>query len=96
VFPNWGAPSGSHNWLYWVVPVHATFGDTIPLPAGYALSNGSGSVKGTFPKIAGVSSYTILKIDWDQKTLPRPYLEGSGNYLLTTVPKFMRYFNLSV
>jgi len=85
VFPNWGANSGSHDWLYWVVPVHANFGDGIPLPAGYALTDGSGSITGTFPKIAGASSYKILKIDWDQKTAPRPFPEGTGNYLVTTI-----------
>ena len=84
VFPNWGDKSGSHDWLYWVVPVHATFGDGVPLPAGYALTNGSGSVTGTFPKIAGASSYKILKIDWDQKG-PRPYPEGAGDYFVTAV-----------
>lgn len=84
VFPNWGTASGSHDWLYWVVPVHATFGDGIPLPAGFALTNGSGSVTGAFPRIAGASSYKILKMDWDQHSL-RPYPEGTGNYLVTTV-----------
>ncbi len=83
-FPNWGAAAGSHDWLYWVVPVHAKFGDGIPLPAGYALTNGSGSVKGMFPKIAGASSYKILRIDWDQHSV-RPYPEGTGKYLVTTV-----------
>jgi hypothetical protein len=84
VFPNWGEKSGSHNWLYWVVPVHANFGEGVPLPAGYALTNGSGSVTGAFPKIAGASSYKVLRIDWDQKAAP-PYPEGTGNYLVTTV-----------
>ena len=84
VFPNWGAAAGSHDWLYWVVPVHAKFGEGIPLPAGYALTNGSGSVKGMFPKIAGASSYKILRIDWDQHSV-RPYPEGTGKYLATTV-----------
>lgn len=83
-FPNWGSQSGSRDSLYWVVPVHSTFGDGIPLPAGHALNNGSGIVTGTFPRIAGASSYKILRIDWDQKTVP-PYPEGSGNYLVTTV-----------
>jgi len=85
VFPNWGATSGSHDWLYWVVPVHSKFGEGIPLPAGYALTSGSGSVAGIFPRIAGASSYKILKMDWDQHTVPRPYPEGTGNYLVTTV-----------
>ena len=85
VFPNWGAESGSHNWLYWVVPVHAKFGDGVPLPAGHAHTNGSGSITGTFPRIAGASSYKILKMDWDGGTIPRPYPQGTGNYLLTTV-----------
>lgn len=84
VFPNWGARAGSRDWLYWVVPVHAQFGDGVPLPAGHALNNGSGSVTGTFPRIAGASSYKILKIDWDQKTTP-PFPEGTGDYLVTTV-----------
>lgn len=84
VFPNWGDKSGSHDWLYWVVPVHATFGDGVPLPAGYALTNGSSSVTGTFPRIAGASSYKILKMEWDQKG-SRPYPEGTGDYLVTTV-----------
>ena len=85
VFPNWGATSGSHDWLYWVVPVHSKFGEGIPLPAGYALTSGSGSVTGVFPRIAGASAYKILKMDWDQGTLPRPFPEGTGNYLVTTV-----------
>jgi len=83
-FPNWGGESGSHHWLYWVVPVHEKFGEGIPLPAGQALNNGSGTIKGTFPKIAGASSYKILKIDWDGGA-PRPFPEGTGDYLLTTV-----------
>jgi len=84
VFPNWGAASGSHEALYWVVPVHATFGDGVPLPAGYALHDGGGNITGTFPKIAGASSYKILRIDWDQHSIA-PYPEGTGNYLLATV-----------
>lgn len=84
VFPNWGAKSGSHDWLYWVVPVHSRFGDGVPLPAGHAVTNGSGSITGTFPRIAGASSYKILKIDWDLHGL-RPYPEGTGKYLVTTV-----------
>lgn len=84
VFPNWGAPTGSHDWLYWVVPVHSKFGEGIPLPAGYALTSGSGSVTGMFPRIVGASSYKILKMEWDQHSV-RPYPEGTGNYLVTTV-----------
>ncbi len=85
VYPNWGAESGSHDWLYWVVPVHDKFGDGVPLPAGHAVTSGSGSITGTFPKIAGASSYKILKMDWDRGSMPRPYPQGKGNYLLTTV-----------
>lgn len=84
VFPNWGAQSGSHDWLYWVVPVHSKFGEGVPLPAGHALMNGSGSVTGMFPRIAGASSYKILKMDWDLHSV-RPYPEGTGKYLVTTV-----------
>ena len=84
VFPNWGAKSGSHDWLYWVVPVHSKFGEGVPLPAGHALTSGTGSVRGMFPKIAGASSYKVLKIDWDGHST-RPYPEGSGKYLVTTV-----------
>src|SRR5579859_755287 len=85
VFPNWGAESGTHDWLYWVVPVHEKFGDGVPLPAGHALVNGAVSVAGIFPKIAGASSYKILKIDWDKGSYPRPYPEGTGKYLLTSI-----------
>jgi len=84
LFPNWGTGSGSHDWLYWVVPVHAKFGDGIPLPAGYAMTNGSGGIKGIFPKITGASSYKILKIDWDQHSA-RPFPEGTGKYLAATI-----------
>ena len=84
VFPNWGAKSGSHDWLYWVVPIHSKFGEGIPLPAGHALTNGSGSVAGMFPKIAGASRYKILRIDWDSHSV-RPYPEGTGKYLVATV-----------
>jgi hypothetical protein len=85
MFPNWGAASGPRDWLYWVVPVHTQFGDGVPLPAGYAFSSGSGSITGTFPRIAGAASYKILKIDWDGRSTPVPYPEGSGDYLLTTI-----------
>ena len=85
VLPNWGRETGSHTWLYWVVPVSDKFGEGVPLPAGHALTNGSGSITGTFPKIAGASSYKILKRDWDGGTLPRPYPQGTGNYLLAIV-----------
>ncbi len=84
-FPNWGAPKGLRDWLYWVVPVHAQFGDGVPLPAGHAFSGGSGNVTATFPRVVGASSYKILKIDWDGQSGPIPYPEGTGNYLLTTV-----------
>lgn len=84
IYPNWGAASGSHEWLYWVVPVHSKFGDGIPLPAGYAFSEGTGTIRATYPRIPGAASYKILKIDWNQKT-PRPFPEGTGKYLLTTV-----------
>ena len=83
VFPNWGAKSGSHQWLYWVVPVHSKFGEGVPLPAGYAQTSGGATIKGTFPRIAGASSYKILKIDWVGGL--RPYPEGTGKYLLTTI-----------
>ena len=85
VFPNWGADNGSHHWLYWVVPVHAKFGEGIPLPAGQAITNGSGTITGTFPRILGASSYKILKIDWDGGSIPRPFPTGTGNYLLTAI-----------
>ena len=85
VYPNWGAEKGPHNWLYWVVPVSAKFGDGVPLPAGYALTDGAAKISGTFPKIAGAASYKILKRDWDGRSLPRPYPQGTGNFLLTTV-----------
>lgn len=84
VYPNWGAASGSHAWLYWVVPIHAKFGEGIPLPAGAALLNGSGRIKGTFAKIAGASSYKVLRMDWDLHS-SRPFPEGSGKYLVETV-----------
>lgn len=86
VYPNWGAASGSHAWLYWVVPVHAKFGEGIPLPAGYAFLNGSARIKGTFPRIAGASSYKVLRMDWDMRS-SRPYPEGTGKYLVETVPQ---------
>ena len=86
VYPNWGEASGSHAWLYWVVPVHAKFGEGIPLPAGYAFLNGSARIKGTFPRIVGASSYKILRMDWDLRS-SRPYPEGTGKYLVATVPQ---------
>ena len=84
IFPNWGAASGSHDWLYWVVPVHAKFGEGVPLPAGQAVNNGSGRVTGMFPKIAGASSYKVLRMAWDLHST-RPYPEGTGKYLVATV-----------
>jgi hypothetical protein len=82
IFPNWGAPSGSQKWMYWVAPVHPTYGDGVPLPAGYAWTNGSGPITGIFPRVAGASSYKILKVVTDGGSA---FPEGTGNYLLTTV-----------
>jgi hypothetical protein len=84
VFANWGAKDGAHDWLYWVVPIHASFGEGVPLPAGHALTNGSGSITGIFPRIAGASSYKVLRIDWDGRSV-RPFPEGTGKYLVATV-----------
>jgi hypothetical protein len=84
VFPNWGASSGTQEWLYWVVPVHPVYGDAVPLPAGYAWTNGSGPITGTFPRVAGASSYKILKMVTNGTT-GAPYPEGTGNYLLTII-----------
>ncbi len=83
-FPNWGAKSGGHDFLYWVVPVHARFGEGLPLPAGHALTSGLGSISGIFPRVAGASSYKVLRIDWDSKST-RPFPEGTGKYLVATV-----------
>jgi len=82
IYPNWGASSGSQKWMYWVAPVHPTYGDGVPLPAGYAWTNGSGPITGTFPRIAGASSYKILKVVTDGAGA---FPEGTGNYLLTIV-----------
>ena len=81
--PNWGAPSGSLMWLYWVVPVSSLYGDGVPLPAGYAYVSGAGPITGTFPRVAGASSYKILKIA--STPSQQPYPEGTGNYWLTSV-----------
>ncbi len=85
VYPNWGADKGPHDWLYWVVPVSTQFGDGVPLPGGYARTDGSSKITGIFPKIPGASGYKILKRDWDGGSLPQPYPQGTGNFLLTTV-----------
>jgi len=83
MIPNWGAASGSQMWLYWVVPVSSLYGDGVPLPAGYAYTNGTALITGTFPRVAGASSYKILKIVTDGTGQPYPY--GTGSYLLTSV-----------
>ncbi len=55
VFPNWGAKSGSHDWLYWVVESTLSLAKAFRCPLSARSPMVLAASPGMFPKIAGAS-----------------------------------------
>jgi hypothetical protein len=79
------ANTGSTNYRYYIVANRTTYGASNPLYAGYALTNGSGSITVTTPDIAGATTFDLLRVTYLAPNNPReqaPY--GTGNYAVAT------------
>src|SRR5581483_9921922 len=83
-FPKF-SDTGTTNYHYWIVAHHATYGDSIPLAAGYAKTDGTTVVPVTWFKIAGADSFKVLRMTWDGQPFTRPFPHDTGNYLVGTV-----------
>lgn len=75
------ANTGTTNYHYYVVPIHATFGAGNPLYAGRALTNGSGNIVVTVPDIAGASTFDLLRVTVGAAE-QAPW--GTGTYAVVT------------
>lgn len=78
---------GSTYYQYWIVASHATLGDSVPLPLGWARTNQSTPVEVTFPKIDGITGtgrYKVLRLRWDGKSRSE-VPSGTGDWLVGTV-----------
>jgi hypothetical protein len=79
------ANNGSTDYRYYIVANSATYGDSNPLYAGHALTNGSGNIIVTTPDVAGASTFDLLRVTYLSPNNPReqaPY--GTGNYAVAT------------
>lgn len=56
------AKSGTTRYEYFVVARHAKYGPSNPLYAGFAMTNGSGTIAVTVPDVPGASSFDLLRM----------------------------------
>ena len=78
---------GSTFYHYFIVASHAVFGDSMPLAAGFARTDGTTPVEVTWPVIAGITGagrYKVLRLTWDGKG-DKPAPLGTGDWLVGTV-----------
>jgi len=79
--------TGKTAYLYYIVAHNPRFGDSNPLYAGNALTNGSGNIAVTVPEIPGATTLDLLRVtptagEWGQA----PY--GRGDYAVVAgVPR---------
>jgi hypothetical protein len=74
------AKTGTTRYEYFVVAKHTKFGASNPLYAGFALSNGTGSISITTPDVAGASSFDLLRAPSQGGHVDAP--NGTGEYLI--------------
>lgn len=78
---------GANYYHYFVVLSHPVFGDSMPLAAGFAKTDGSTPVEVTWPVVAGITAggrYKILRLPWDGNG-DKPAPLGTGAWLIGTV-----------
>lgn len=78
---------GSTYYHYFIVLHHAKFGDSMPLAAGFAKTDGKTPVNVTWPVVRGVQAgghYKVLRMVWDGKPV-KPSPVGTGDWLIGTV-----------
>jgi hypothetical protein len=73
------AQTGSTHYVYWIVAKDPTRGSSLPLQAGYASTNGKGSIPVSWPKIDGEKiSYDVLRTEGAGNALNAPH--GKGDF----------------
>jgi hypothetical protein len=78
---------GSTYYHYFVVASHPTFGDSMPLAAGWAKTDGTTPIEVTWPVIRGIKNgghYKLLRMIWSEK-IDKPSPLGTGNWLIGTI-----------
>ncbi|HEX4486300.1 MAG TPA: hypothetical protein VH088_08555 [Terriglobales bacterium] len=78
---------GSNFYAYFIVLNHPTLGDSVPLPMGWAKTDGSTPVPVSWPVVRGVTGtgrYKLLRARWDGKGF-KPAISGSGDWLIATI-----------
>jgi hypothetical protein len=78
---------GSIYYHYFVVLSHPKFGDSMPLAAGWAKTDGSKPVNVTWPVVRGIKGagrYKLLRMAW-QENIDKPSPVGTGEWLIGTV-----------
>lgn len=74
------AKTGNTRYEYFVVARSAKYGASNPLYAGFALTNGAGSISITTPDIAGASSFDLLRVPSPGGRIDGP--NGTGDFLV--------------
>jgi hypothetical protein len=78
---------GSTYYHYFVILSHETLGDSMPLAAGWAKTDGKTPIEVTWPKISGITGagrYKVLRMVWDGKS-EKPVPSGTGGWLVGSV-----------
>ena len=76
---------GSTYYAYFVVISHATYGDSVPLAAGWAKTDEKTPVEVLWPIVAGAAHYKLLRMKWTGVGSDRPIPLGTGEWLVATV-----------
>jgi hypothetical protein len=80
------AKTGTTRYEYFVVARHAKYGASNPLYAGFAMTNGSGSISITAPDVAGAAAFDLLRVPSQGGHMEAP--NGTGNFLIAAnVPR---------
>jgi hypothetical protein len=74
------AKTGATRYEYFIVARHPKFGASNPLYAGFALTNGSGSISITAPDVPGASFFDLLRVPSEGGRMVGP--NGSGDFLV--------------
>src|SRR5438445_8993992 len=73
------ANTGKVQVNYYIVAKHSAYGNSVPLLAGYAMTNGSGAIRVTTNDIPGAGGFDLLRV-----TNSGAYVgpSGTGNFLV--------------
>lgn len=75
---------GSANVYYWIVVKDSKMGSSVPLPIGYAKSNGKTPVPVAWPHVKGTNTITYDLLKTADSGSPWPVPSGSGAFAVAT------------